>query len=266
MKTDTLFYSLFQASPSIFFELIGQPGTDANSYQFTSIELKQRAFRLDGVFLPKPNHPNQPIYFLEVQFQKDKIFYQRVFAEIFLYLHQYQSVSDWRAVVIFPRRSLEPEQTRPYDLLLNSHLVQRVYLNELEETADTSIGVGIVQLVVERKSSTVIKARQLIEQAKQQLTDARTEQEIIEFIETVVIYKFPKLSREEVEAMLGLDAIRNTRVYQEAKEEGKLEGKIEGKIEAVPRLLKLGLSLEQIAEALELEIDLVRQAAEKLSS
>ncbi|WP_225893984.1 hypothetical protein [Atlanticothrix silvestris] len=62
--------------------------------------------------------------------------------------------------------------------------------------------------------------------------------------------------------MLGLDAIRNTRVYQEAKEEGKLEGKIE----AVPRLLKLGLSLEQIAEALELEIDVVRQAVEKLSS
>ncbi|MBH8551953.1 Rpn family recombination-promoting nuclease/putative transposase [Nostocaceae cyanobacterium CENA357] len=70
------------------------------------------------------------------------------------------------------------------------------------------------------------------------------------------------MSREEVEAMLGLDAIRNTRVYQEAKEEGKLEGKIE----AVPRLLKLGLSLEQIAEALELEIDVVRQAVEKLSS
>ncbi len=262
MKTDTLFYSLFQASPSIFFELIGQPETDANSYQFTSIELKQQAFRLDGVFLPKLNNPNQPIYFLEVQFQKDKIFYQRVFAEIFLYLHQYQSVNEWRAVVIFPRRSLEPEQTRPYDFLLNTHLVQRVYLNELGETAGTSIGVGIVQLVVERKSSTVIKAKQLIEQAKRQLADARTQQEIIEFIETVVIYKFPKLSREEVEAMLGLDAIRNTRVYQEAKEEGK----IEGKLESVPELLKLGLSFEQIAEALKLDIDVVRQAAAKSSS
>ncbi|MBU7581855.1 MAG: Rpn family recombination-promoting nuclease/putative transposase [Nostoc sp. TH1S01] len=77
-----------------------------------------------------------------------------------------------------------------------------------------------------------------------------------------MIYKFPKLSREEVEAMLGLDAIKNTRVYQEAREEGKLEGKLE----AVPGLLKLGLSVEQIAEALELEIDMVRQAAEKKTS
>lgn len=258
MKTDTLFYSLFQTYPNVFFELIGQPETEANSYQFTSIELKQQAFRLDGVFLPTPNNPNQPIYFLEVQFQKDKVLYQRVFAEIFLYLHQYQSVNDWRVVVIFPRRNLEPEESRPYRLLLNSPLVQRVYLNELGSAADTSIGVGIVQLVVERKSRTAVKARQLIEQAKQQLTDALTQQEIIEFIETVVIYKFPRLSREKVEAMLGLDVIRNTRVYQEAKQEGKLE--------AVPRLLKLGLSFEQIAEALELEIDVVRQAAKQQSS
>jgi predicted transposase/invertase (TIGR01784 family) len=258
VKTDTLFYSLFQTYPNVFFELIGQPETEANSYQFTSIELKQQAFRLDGVFLPTPNNPNQPIYFLEVQFQKDKVLYQRVFAEIFLYLHQYQSVNDWRVVVIFPRRNLEPEESRPYRLLLNSPLVQRVYLNELGSAADTSIGVGIVQLVVERKSRTAVKARQLIEQAKQQLTDALTQQEIIEFIETVVIYKFPRLSREKVEAMLGLDVIRNTRVYQEAKQEGKLE--------AVPRLLKLGLSFEQIAEALELEIDVVRQAAKQQSS
>ncbi|WP_066424886.1 hypothetical protein [Anabaena sp. 4-3] len=57
--------------------------------------------------------------------------------------------------------------------------------------------------------------------------------------------------------MLGLDAIRNTRVYQEAKEEGKQEGKLEG----IPGLLRLGLSLEQIAEAMGLDIELVRQAA-----
>lgn len=62
--------------------------------------------------------------------------------------------------------------------------------------------------------------------------------------------------------MLGLDIIRHTRIYQEAKEEGRLEAKLE----TVPRFLKLGLTLEQIAEAFELEIDGVRQAGEKLSS
>lgn len=52
MKTDTLFYQLFQEFPSIFFELISQPVTQAHVYQFTSIELKQVAFRTDGLFLP----------------------------------------------------------------------------------------------------------------------------------------------------------------------------------------------------------------------
>ncbi|WP_255348358.1 hypothetical protein [Gloeocapsa sp. PCC 7428] len=35
----------------------------------------------------------------------------------------------------------------------------------------------------------------------------------------------------------------------------------DGKIEAVPRLLKLRLTLEQVAEALELEVSKVREAA-----
>jgi predicted transposase/invertase (TIGR01784 family) len=65
--------------------------------------------------------------------------------------------------------------------------------------------------------------------------------------------------------MLGLSELKQTRVYQEALEEGKLEGrlegKLEGKLESVPRLLALGLSVEQIAEALGLDVERVRQAA-----
>ncbi|WP_290879987.1 hypothetical protein [Fischerella sp.] len=40
----------------------------------------------------------------------------------------------------------------------------------------------------------------------------------------------------------------------------------EGKLEAIPRLLALGLTVEQIAEALGLEIEQVRQAAQNQSS
>lgn len=53
--------------------------------------------------------------------------------------------------------------------------------------------------------------------------------------------------------MLGLGDFKQTRVYQEAWEEGKLE--------SVPRFLTLGLSVEQIAEGLGLDVELVRQAA-----
>ncbi|MCA2684925.1 MAG: DUF2887 domain-containing protein, partial [Microcystis sp. M046S2] len=46
MKTDTIFYQLFQSFPSIFFELIQLPITEANNYRFDSVEVKQLSFRL----------------------------------------------------------------------------------------------------------------------------------------------------------------------------------------------------------------------------
>ncbi|MBW4672951.1 MAG: Rpn family recombination-promoting nuclease/putative transposase [Desmonostoc geniculatum HA4340-LM1] len=62
MKTDTIFYSLFQAFPSIFFELINQSPAEAITYNFTSCEVKQLAFRLDGLFLPIANERKKPLY------------------------------------------------------------------------------------------------------------------------------------------------------------------------------------------------------------
>ena len=72
MKTDSLFYRLFQLSPTIFFELIGQPGGETDAYEFRSVEIKQTSFRLDGVLLLAIGASDRPVYFSEVQFQKDQ--------------------------------------------------------------------------------------------------------------------------------------------------------------------------------------------------
>lgn len=45
--------------------------------------------------------------------------------------------------------------------------------------------------------------------------------------------------------MFGLSEFKQTRVYQEAKQEGR----VEAKLESVPKLLALGLTVEQIAQA-----------------
>jgi predicted transposase YdaD len=118
LKTDSLFYRIFQTAPSVFFELLGQPTQVAQSYQFRSIELKQVAFRIDGVFLPQPEASDQTIWFAEVQFQLDLEFYNRFFAEIFLFLQQYPQTADWRAVVLFAKRSTEPSQSYLFRSLL----------------------------------------------------------------------------------------------------------------------------------------------------
>ena len=48
---------------------------------------------------------------------------------------------------------------------------------------------------------------------------------MLEFIETVLVYKLPNLSREEIRAMLGLDVqLKQTRFYQEVEEEGFHKG------------------------------------------
>ena len=281
MKTDTLFYQLFQNFPSIFFELIGKPTSDVSNYQFTAPEVKQRAFRFDGLFLPVAESPELPIYFVEVQFQKKPKFYSRLFAEIFLYFYQYDvPTEEWYAIVIYRRRSLEIPAPRRYRELME-HRVRRIYLDEIEQAGEPSIGVGIVQLVVETKKKTGSRARQLITKAREELPDANLQQQIIELIETIVLYKFPNLSREELEAMLGLSELRQTRVYQEAREEGRQEGieqgleqgieqgleqgQLQAKLKMVPRLLQRGLSIEEVAELLELDIETVRRAIQEQS-
>lgn len=260
LKTDTIFYRLFQTFPSIFFELINHSPEEADAYQFSSVEIKQLAFRIDGVFLPTPNALDQPIYFVEVQFQRDPKFYSRFFAEIFLYLDKTELTNDWRGVVVYPTRSIDSGNSVRYRELLTPERVRRIYLNELGSAAEQSLGIQTIKLVIEPEQSAGTRARELIDQARQQIADEVALREIIQLIETILVYKLPSKSREEIQAMFGLSELKQTRVYQEAFQEGIEEGERRGKLEAVPRLLALGLSVEQVAEALGLEIEAVRQA------
>ncbi|MFO0051581.1 MAG: Rpn family recombination-promoting nuclease/putative transposase, partial [Dolichospermum sp.] len=129
-----------------------------------------------------------------------------------------------------------------------------------------SLGVGVVKLVIETEESAPALARRLIAQANQQLTDTKIKRDLINLIETIIVYKLPKKSREEIEDMLGLSELKQTRVYQEALEEGKAEGKAEGEAEATRKfalkLLRTGMNLQQIAEVTELSLEQI-QALQK---
>lgn len=82
MKTDSLFYRLFQALPRLFFDLVGLPTLPAEQYRFQSVELKQTALRLDGLFRPPVDRPDLPLFFIEMQFQPTQDLYPRLFAEL----------------------------------------------------------------------------------------------------------------------------------------------------------------------------------------
>jgi predicted transposase YdaD len=62
----------------------------------------------------------------------------------------------------------------------------------------------------------------------QQENDAISRVQVVKFIETVLVYKFPKLSRQEIEAMFNYSDLKKTRVYRDAKQEGLQIGEQRG--------------------------------------
>ncbi len=60
-----------------------------------------------------------------------------------------------------------------------------------------------------------------------------------------------------------MDEIRNEGVL-EGRIEGRIEDRIEGKAEAAKNMVKIGMSLEQVAEVLETDKDTIREWIEKL--
>jgi predicted transposase/invertase (TIGR01784 family) len=222
MKTDSLFYRLFQRLPRLLFELVGQAADDAESYRFTSEEIKETAFRLDGVLVPPESQPTWPLFFIEVQFQHDPTFYSRFFAEIFLYLRQQQPVHPWQAVVLYPTRAIDPGTHPHYETLLSSPQVQRIYLNEWAAPRQTLLQ-RVIGLVLATPEQTRGEARAVIAQARQESVDNAKTQSILELVETIVAYKLKGLSRKEIQAMLDfLDTeLKQTRFYQDVFAEGE---------------------------------------------
>jgi predicted transposase/invertase (TIGR01784 family) len=264
VKTDSIFYRLFQEFPSIFFELIGNSPEIANAYQFSSVEIKQTAFRIDGVFIPQSQE--QPIYFVEVQFQEDLGIYSRLFTEINLYLRQNKPENDWFAFVIYPSRNIDTASTIHYRESFACGRITIIYLDELGEVASLPIGIATIKLIIENQNRAIESARELINRTNQEVGTGQQQQQLLQIIETILVYKFPTMKIEEIQEMFGLSELKQTRFYQQAFEEGeqkgRQEGKQEGKLLAVPAMLAAGLTIAQIAEALELSVDDVRKVAQ----
>jgi len=225
MKTDSLFYKLFNYAPDLLFELVDLHVTDTTGYQFRSEEIKQTAFRIDGLFVPTTDNHEQPLVFVEVQFQGDENFYSRFFSEIFLYLRYQKPQHPWQAVVIYPNRATEkPDIYQHYQILLASTQVHRVYLEDLAELETHSLGLQLLQLIIAKQTQAIQKAQILLNQA-QQVYSRQQLLAVLDIIEAIIVCKLPHLSREEIQKMLDfieLD-IKKTQFYQDVVAENKQE-------------------------------------------
>ncbi len=225
MKTDSLFYHLFQDIPRLLFDFIEQSPDRAEQYRFTSVELKEMSFRVDGVFLPPEASVDWPIFFVEVQFQSDPALYRRLFAEIFLYLRQQAPPHPWQAVVVYPTRAVDPGEHPHYNLLLRSPQVTRVYLDEWVQSRQTWMQ-QLIGVLLAPPQQAVSEARTVLTLIGEgDVVDKGLAAIIVNLIETILVYKLPTLSREEIQAMLELTEVdlKQTRFYQDVFTEGRQE-------------------------------------------
>ena len=70
--------------------------------------------------------------------------------------------------------------------MLNLEQVQRIYLDELGEAAENSLGVGVVKLVVESEENAVEIAKSLMSQAREQLIDEAIQRNLIDLHECLL--------------------------------------------------------------------------------
>jgi predicted transposase/invertase (TIGR01784 family) len=110
--------------------------------------------------------------------------------------------------------------------LLASGRITRVYLDELGQIDELPIGLRLILLTTFEDDLAVTAARSLIERTGTE----PNQRAIINLVSTIIVYKFTDLTRDEVDAMLGIE-LSQTRVYQEAKAEGIVEGRVEGIVE-----------------------------------
>jgi predicted transposase/invertase (TIGR01784 family) len=220
MRRDSIFYKLFQQSPSLLFELLANPPSNAEEYRFDSVAVKEPKFEIDGVFLPPESEHPGAVYFCEVQFQKDERLYERVFAESYLYFYRNRDrFSNWQIAIIYPSRHLEQTDILPYLSQLNSPQVTRIYLDELGDIRSLPVWVALMVLTTVDEEQATQEARYLLSRSQQEAPQTEN-RAIMELITTIMAYKFEDKSQREIEEMLGI-TLQQTRLYREIKEEGR---------------------------------------------
>jgi predicted transposase YdaD len=142
---------------------------------------------------------------------------------------------------MYPSRSVEQLRLETVREMLESGRIQRVYLDELGAVEELPTGLGLMVLTTLEGDKAISEARGLIDRSQ-------GNRAIIDTVSTIMVYKFSNLSRDEVDAMLGIE-LEQTRVYREAEQQGSVRGRQEEAQSLILRLLKRRVGNVSIADA-----------------
>jgi len=224
MKTDPIFYELFQTAPQTFFELLQI--TPLCPYRFESITVKATEKRIDGVF--EPTQADAPIYFVEVQASADETMYWRTAREVATYFEARPTLkNEWQAVVIWLNKEHDPgygtAHVKDYQ---GQAKIQAVYLMDLlEKLPAHSLTLNVLQpLMVDTEQ----QVRQNITHWAQQIHTTpnltpNEEQRLLMVMTQLIEEKFKTLDDEELRNMLKLTPLAETRSGQKLLQESFAE-------------------------------------------
>jgi predicted transposase YdaD len=216
MRTDALFYELFQTAPQTFFELLQIVPTCA--YRFESITVKASEKRIDGVI--EPTDEQQPVYFLEVQAFPDDTIYWRTLREVATYFEQRPARNDnWQAVVLWLNkeddpglRTLKPLTYKPASRLISADLIKL-----LKKLPETSLVLNVLRPLLAKSEREVRNhVVQWVTNIRQTPNlDPQTEEKLVAILSQLIEQKFKTLSYKELAKMLRLTPLEETISGQE---------------------------------------------------
>lgn len=243
MKTDAIFYKLFQIDPNSLFKLVGI--NLEGRYNFKSIELKDTQRRLDGLFIRTDG--DGPTIFLEIQGYKDPKIYWRLFQEVTTYYMQSETFEPFISIVLFI-----DEKHDPGNLPFSCHHPHRLICAVLQECMNHLGGdLGLLSVIEPLILSDAEKLYEYVPKWKQdilaleQFTQGEREG-ILELLEYVILQRFPNLSYKEIQQMVQLTPLEETKAVRElidmgierGIEQGIERGELIGNIQMAQRILK----------------------------
>lgn len=268
VASDKLFYWLFQNQPDRILPLLPDLPPDARGYTFLAPVLKEREYRLDGLFLPPPERPELPALILEAQMATDTGFLRRLYAETARLLQQEPTINQWRVVVLCPSRQLGFGDLDP----VAEFIAQRVRWIELLSAAANPSAPALLQaLALLLQSEQELPATTSALRAR--LAGSSQAAEIDDVIAAILVARFNGRSIQELCAMGGitLDDFTQSVAYREifgrGEAQGEARGEARGEAKVTLRLLSRrcgNLSPEQKSVIRSLPLERLEALAEAL--
>ncbi|MFM7200721.1 MAG: DUF2887 domain-containing protein [Myxococcota bacterium] len=227
METDVQFYAFFRRYPALLFELLGLPVE--GQWRMESVGVKSTEKRMDG-FVHRVDGASPFYGFVEFQNYWDPNLYWRLYREIATwYESQEADGRPFVAALIFLTRGLDPRDDRlkpgPSCKLL------KVYLKEwLTARKDHLSGPWLVfkPLLARGIRQVRREAKNWYRELGQLPMEADDRIFLEQLFQSFLLGRFKALTREEIEQMLQLFPLKESRAVQACMAEARQEGYQDG--------------------------------------